>query len=669
MGADQSKPKQSGVSTKEAESEPDFYTLLQIDEGAGESEIKKAFRKQALIWHPDKNAHRVQESTAHFARLQEAYEILSDPVERSFYDRHRNDRLAAVEVTTEDFEDVLKGRKEPPRPTKKSRGMGVPELMRFFEKRVYDKVGMTDTPGGFFQVYETLFKHLAAEESAHAEKYMDYPSFGSSQTPWSLPKRTDIQARNFYTIWSTFVTEKNFEWIEMWETERADGRQVRRLMEKENKKARDDARREYNETVRALVAFIKKRDPRAPKPNTVPLFQPTLPRLSNSNLKSNSQSRSNLQPDGPVYTPQDWQRVQPGSGTVLSDFESSDEEDHDEGDDEGGEEDEDEPDGVGRVDAGESGEWECVVCGKTGKSEGRWRDHERSKLHRKEVEKLKREMVEEDWDLGLDGEDLDDEDLECEQDDEEEEGLKEQVDELNLAEEEGSIPSSTNTLPNSTQPFDSRHSQTQEEQHRDDDTDDDDISPIIQGSSKKARKKKQREEREARKRAELALASSTASSSKGARPNVAPIKNPGQEIDTVGVTSGLEEEKKGDEDKDKDEKEEEEEETGGKTEMSKKDKRRERERKKKEALQGGNTSSKESGEQTIVNGSEKCTICKSTFPSRTKLFAHISKTGHAALKNTGSAGGGGNRRLLEGSDDEADSGSGRGGKGKRKGKK
>jgi DnaJ family protein A protein 5 len=57
-------------------------------------------------------------------------------------------------------------------------------------------------------------------------------------------------ARDFYVVWGEFATEKRFEWVNKWDAERGEERGVRRLMEKENKKAREDHRKEYNDTVR-----------------------------------------------------------------------------------------------------------------------------------------------------------------------------------------------------------------------------------------------------------------------------------------------------------------------------------------------------------------------------------------------------------------------------------
>jgi len=63
--------------------------LLEVDREAGEDEIKKSFKKLALKWHPDKNPGKEEECAAYFILIQQAYEVLSDPQERAFYDRHR----------------------------------------------------------------------------------------------------------------------------------------------------------------------------------------------------------------------------------------------------------------------------------------------------------------------------------------------------------------------------------------------------------------------------------------------------------------------------------------------------------------------------------------------------------------------------------------------------
>lgn len=66
-------------------SNKDYYDILGIDRGARPEEIKKAFRKLALKYHPDRNPDD-QSAEEHFKDIQRAYEILSDPEKRQYYD-------------------------------------------------------------------------------------------------------------------------------------------------------------------------------------------------------------------------------------------------------------------------------------------------------------------------------------------------------------------------------------------------------------------------------------------------------------------------------------------------------------------------------------------------------------------------------------------------------
>jgi molecular chaperone DnaJ len=64
----------------------DFYTLLGVPRDAPDGEIKKAYRKLAMEFHPDRNA--APDAEAKFKEITEAYEILRDPQKRAAYDRY-----------------------------------------------------------------------------------------------------------------------------------------------------------------------------------------------------------------------------------------------------------------------------------------------------------------------------------------------------------------------------------------------------------------------------------------------------------------------------------------------------------------------------------------------------------------------------------------------------
>ncbi|MFB9057137.1 molecular chaperone DnaJ [Mariniflexile ostreae] len=65
----------------------DFYEILGINKGASAAEIKKAYRKKAIEFHPDKNPDN-KEAEAKFKEAAEAYEVLSDPNKKARYDQY-----------------------------------------------------------------------------------------------------------------------------------------------------------------------------------------------------------------------------------------------------------------------------------------------------------------------------------------------------------------------------------------------------------------------------------------------------------------------------------------------------------------------------------------------------------------------------------------------------
>ena len=67
-------------------SQKDFYEVLGVKKDATKDEIRKAYKKLALKWHPDKNPENKKEAEEKFKEIAEAYSVLSDPDKKKEYD-------------------------------------------------------------------------------------------------------------------------------------------------------------------------------------------------------------------------------------------------------------------------------------------------------------------------------------------------------------------------------------------------------------------------------------------------------------------------------------------------------------------------------------------------------------------------------------------------------
>lgn len=121
--------------------------------------------------------------------------------------------------------------------------------------------GPFDCETGFYAVYDNLFVELAESENTQADE--NAADTAGSASPRFL--RSDSIAHDvfsFYNYWCNFASRMSFSWEDKYNPSDVPNRQVRRAIEKENKKFRDVGRKKYNDTVRALASYVRKRDPR-----------------------------------------------------------------------------------------------------------------------------------------------------------------------------------------------------------------------------------------------------------------------------------------------------------------------------------------------------------------------------------------------------------------------
>ncbi|KAF8094329.1 hypothetical protein N665_0365s0016 [Sinapis alba] len=71
----------------------DYYKALQVDRSANDDDLKKAYRKLAMKWHPDKNPNNKKDAEANFKQISEDYDVLSDPQKRAVYDQYGEEGL------------------------------------------------------------------------------------------------------------------------------------------------------------------------------------------------------------------------------------------------------------------------------------------------------------------------------------------------------------------------------------------------------------------------------------------------------------------------------------------------------------------------------------------------------------------------------------------------
>ncbi|CCE66160.1 hypothetical protein TPHA_0O01940 [Tetrapisispora phaffii CBS 4417] len=390
-----------------------YYELLDVEMTASDADLKKAYRRKALQYHPDKNINNIKEATDIFANIRTAYEILSDPQERVWYDSHKNQILNDEPIMEDGSYEV----------DSRVTGVTTEELMMFFNSSLYTR--FDDSPAGVFQIAGKIFSRLAKDEIVNGrklglpkfDKYVDdhfeedintlgyksacdkyikeendtqlFPVFGYSTTEYE-------HLKSFYKKWNSFNTLKTFSWKDEYMYSQTYDRRTKREISKINEKARKEARTEYNRTVIRFVGFMKKLDKRMKEGAK----EATKKKVEMDKLKRQQQREQYLKEkksQKTEFTEQTWQEVNDDYWKELEknfdEFEESDVFTKEEDNTNQTEKDDKQDEVV---------VYECIICQKLFKSEKQLNNHTQTNLHKKNMKEIRRELKNDSLELGLD---------------------------------------------------------------------------------------------------------------------------------------------------------------------------------------------------------------------------------------------------------------------------
>ncbi|KAH3687795.1 hypothetical protein WICPIJ_001218 [Wickerhamomyces pijperi] len=598
----------------------DYYVLLDVESTASDSELKKAYRRKALQYHPDKNHGNVEEATRIFAEIRLAYEVLSDAQERAWYDAHKSQILRedTDRFNSDDEEEYVD-----PDIT----GLTAEDVLKYFNPSLYSSVGI-------YQSASVLLNRLAAEEILAGRqqglngyhKFQDddpndttnvkYPKFGDIQSDYAT------QVRDFYQVWSSFSTVKTFSWVDEYRYSQAGDRRTRRAMERENKKGRDTAKKEYNETIRKYISFLKKRDSRV-KDGIAEMERQKKRKQQEDLLRQIEKDRQNNL-DKQQFEIQNWQKV--------DDLEINEIERHFVSDNE---------DGNNKDVNADLEIIECVICDKEFKTAKQFESHEKSQKHIKAVKQLRWEMKQEGISLGIDAvsdesdfETADEDDV---GEDDELDDLSDLGDDLDYDEELRKIEEELKSL--QTNDIDLHGSEDEVEQSKenspaeveiDDAIDESEVSEVesIQEikpkklSKKEKKKQKYQNNNNNNNKPQALQLDHSDSEDKDEEDNeLAKLAAALEKGDSIPIISTV--------DSDDDW-------GNNKKKAKKKRVRKQADGSETPKDMAGTPEPEDNAIKAPIDfeGAEKCAVCDEVFSSRNKLFKHVTKTGHAAPPKT-----------------------------------
>ena len=159
-----------------------------------------------------------------FQLIQQAYDVLNDPQERAWYDKHRDALIRGLSSSEGDiqgidlfqyFTGIVRFKKNL-------------KILRLRNRRwqitasCYD--GFGDDEGGFYETYQTVFKTIEEEDKTFYDgdpSEFLYPVFGRSDSPAEV-------WQEFYNFFSAYVTTRSYSWLDKYDA-RGENRRIARF--------------------------------------------------------------------------------------------------------------------------------------------------------------------------------------------------------------------------------------------------------------------------------------------------------------------------------------------------------------------------------------------------------------------------------------------------------
>lgn len=273
------------------------------------------------------------------------------------------------------------------------------DVFPYFTAACYKGYG--DDADGFYTIYREVFDKLATEDIEFLDspdEFDEIPTFGKSSSDYVTV------VGPFYAYWQSYCTKKSYSWLCPHNISEIRDRRILREVEKETKKIAQKARKERNEQIRALVAFVRKRDKRAQEykkyleekaeRNRIKQQQHRLQQLKRNQQEAEEMRKNHKNVFNTSDHEQQLRQLEQAYGSDSSDYVDDDENDDEYSDDANDNGDANETNSAAEeyyVD-----DLYCVACNKSFKNASSYENHESSKKHRENTERLRKRMQHED---------------------------------------------------------------------------------------------------------------------------------------------------------------------------------------------------------------------------------------------------------------------------------